>query len=178
MKRIMVIGCAGAGKSTFSRALSRLLPALELIHLDQVYWRANWEEPLHADWEKKVQQLVTKETWIMDGNYGRTMDLRIARADTIIFLNYATMTSLYRVCRRTWKYWKTTRPEMTEHCPERFDFNFLQYVALFNRTRRPQLLQKLNNLTTNQQVFILTNDKAVKAFLQQVSKKIINATPS
>ena len=90
MKRVMVIGCGGAGKSTFSKKLGQLT-GLEVIHLDQYYWKPNWEESDKEEWNQLATQLATKPSWIMDGNYGGTMDIRIARADTIIYLDFSTL---------------------------------------------------------------------------------------
>ena len=85
MQRILVIGCCGAGKSTFSKKLQSILK-LELIHLDQYYHKPNWEEPKKGEWDKIVNSLLQKPSWIMDGTYNRTMDVRIKSADTIIYL--------------------------------------------------------------------------------------------
>ena len=90
MQRIMVIGNCGAGKSTFSNRLSELV-GLEIIHLDQYYYRPNWSGINSADWEKMIIELSSKSHWIMDGNYGGTIDIRINNADTIIFLDYSSV---------------------------------------------------------------------------------------
>jgi hypothetical protein len=74
MKRIMVIGCCGSGKSTLSLKIQRIT-GLPLFHLDQYYWQPNWSEPSKEKWEKIVADLANKEEWIIDGNYGGTMDL-------------------------------------------------------------------------------------------------------
>lgn len=169
MEKVMIIGCAGAGKSTLARQLHEQRPQLPLLHLDQFYWQANWVEPPHEKWEKKLATLVKQPRWIMDGNYGRTMNLRFAQADTIIFLNYATSTCLYRVLRRTWQHLGQRRADMPEACLERFDLNFLHYVATFNWRRRRQLLQRLHNLPQQKKVFILHNDREVKQFIKQLN---------
>jgi adenylate kinase family enzyme len=80
----MVIGCSGSGKSSFSRKLSIKLK-LPLIHLDQKYWKPGWVEPEKAEWKRKMEKLVEKEKWVLDGNYGGTMNIRIERADAIVF---------------------------------------------------------------------------------------------
>ena len=88
MQKILVIGCCGAGKSTFSRKLNNIIN-LELIHLDQYYHKPNWEEPDKEKWEKIVSHLVQKPSWIMDGNYKGTFDVRFKEANTIIYLDYS-----------------------------------------------------------------------------------------
>lgn len=87
MKKVLVIGCCGAGKSTFSKTLQSILK-LELIHLDQYYHKPNWEEPEKEQWEGIVNNLVQKPSWIMDGNYKETFDVRFKEAD--LFLSQIT----------------------------------------------------------------------------------------
>ncbi len=90
LHKILVIGCCGAGKSTFSKKLQAILK-LELIHLDKYYHKPNWEEPKKVEWEKRVNNLVQKSSWIMDGNYSETMEIRIKNAETIIYLDYSIL---------------------------------------------------------------------------------------
>jgi adenylate kinase family enzyme len=85
-RRIVVTGLAGAGKSTFSRALAART-GLPLIHLDAHFWRPGWLEPPEHEWREQQRELLAGDAWIADGNYAGTLDMRLARADTIVFLN-------------------------------------------------------------------------------------------
>ncbi len=163
-KRILIIGCGGSGKSKLAEQLHQKLN-LSIIHLDQHYWKPNWVESQKGDWELTVNRLIQAPEWIMDGNYGGTMDLRIERADTIIFLYFPTITCIYRVVKRTIKYWGKTRPSMPRDCPERLNLEFLHYVQLYNRTRASSILDKLKKIEKEKNIFILRNDKDVKNFL-------------
>ena len=169
MQRTLVIGNCGAGKSTFSNRLSQLT-GLELIHLDQHYWKLNWQEPDPLDWKHSVDQLAAKSHWIMDGNYGGTMDARIQRADTLVFLDYPTAICLWRVTKRTLKYWRSVRPDMVAGCKERFDWNFYRYVATFNRERRGSLLHKLDKYKAQKQVMTFRTDKEAVSYLKKLSE--------
>jgi len=142
MNRIMVVGCCGAGKSTISRKLHEKT-GIPLFHLDQYYHQPNWEEPSTADWIAANHKLVEGDQWIIDGNYNSTMDIRMAKADAIIFMDYPTIKCFWRVITRIWKYHGQVRPDMPEGCPERFDLEFLHYVATFGYVKRPGLLKKL-----------------------------------
>jgi adenylate kinase family enzyme len=164
MKRTMIIGCCGAGKSTFSRALHSL-SKIELIHLDQHYWKPNWKETNSEDWKKIVQEFANKSSWIIDGNYGETMDIRIQRADTIIYLDYSTSICLKRVLFRTLKYWRKERPDMPDGCKERFDVEFFHYVATFNLKRRKKILKKLRAVKHKKKILIFRNRKETTKFL-------------
>lgn len=167
MDRLLIVGCCGAGKSTLSYSIKSIL-GHELIHLDQYYWKPDWVETPKEEWEAIVKDLIAKDQWIMDGNYGGTLDMRISRADTIVFLDASTPKCLYRVIKRILKYHGTTRPDMTYGCPERFDLNFLHYVASYNIRKRKSLLSKFQQLSTSKQVFILKSEVDIQYFLESL----------
>ena len=166
----MVIGCCGAGKSTFSKAL-HAITRLELIHLDQHYWKPDWEETDSEQWRATVQELAGRPAWIIDGNYGGTLDIRIERADTIIYLDYPTWKCLWRVIKRILKYRGRERPDMPKGCRERFDWNFLHYVATFNWRKRGPMMQKLNALKQEKRVEIFQNDQDAIRFLEHYQRE-------
>jgi len=166
----MILGCCGAGKSTLSKKLSRLTN-LELIHLDQHYWHPNWIETPTVEWTKIVNQLAAKPKWIIDGNYGGTVDSRLARADTIIYLDFSTIKCLWRITKRIWKYHGQKRPDMPEGCNERFDLEFYHYVATFNIRKRKKTLQELDALKGTKSILIFKNDKEVSDFLTKTNFK-------
>jgi adenylate kinase family enzyme len=85
-QRVIVTGLAGAGKSTFSKALSAKT-GIPLIHLDLEFWEPGWTEPAVDEWREKQRRLLAGDTWIADGNYKETLDLRLERADTVVFLD-------------------------------------------------------------------------------------------
>jgi adenylate kinase family enzyme len=85
-RRVVVTGIAGAGKSTFSRALSAKT-GLPVIHLDVHFWKPGWVEPSDDEWRETQRSLLTGDEWIVDGNYPATLDLRLERADTVVVLD-------------------------------------------------------------------------------------------
>jgi adenylate kinase family enzyme len=84
--RVLVIGMAGAGKSTFSRALSART-GLPVIHLDFHYWKPGWVKPSEEEWREKQRGLLAGPAWIADGNDLETLDVRLERAETVILLD-------------------------------------------------------------------------------------------
>ncbi len=137
-----MIGCAGSGKSTLARALSTNL-GLPLVHLDLEYWRPGWIEPSTEEWEARVRELCKTEEWVIDGNYSRTLELRLERADTAIFLDLPTASCLLGIVRR-FAHWRgRSRPDMPEGCSEKIDLEFVRYVLAYRRTRRPGMLARL-----------------------------------
>ena len=163
----MVIGCSGSGKSTFSKKLGAII-GLEVLHLDQHYWKPNWIESTPEEWREKVKDLSEKDSWIMDGNYSGTWDIRIPRADTIIFLNRSTWQCLKRITSRILKYRGTERPDMPEGCKERFDAEFYHYVATYNIRNRRKILKRLNSLKDQKEVIILKSDEESELFLNEL----------
>ncbi|WP_197992848.1 MULTISPECIES: DNA topology modulation protein [Nostocaceae] len=169
MQKIMIIGSGGAGKSTLARELGRILD-LDVIHLDAFYWNPGWVETAKDEWQIIIQDLIKRDSWIMDGNYGNTLDLRLPVADMVIFLDFTRLLCLLRVMQRRWQYAGKSRPDMSSGCPERLNWEFCKYIWSYPIARRPNILQRLSNLTSNQQVFILRNPREVREFLQKISQ--------
>ncbi len=142
MERVLVVGCSGAGKTCFSECLA-VRTGLPLVHLDRHFWRAGWAQPEKEIWHRQVSALIADETWIMDGNYGGCLDLRLARADTVFFLDMPRWLTLVRVIRRTLAYLGRSRADLAPDCIERFDPGFLKYIWSFRRDHRPRLMQAL-----------------------------------
>ena len=168
LQKILVIGGCGAGKSTFSKKVQSILN-LEIIHLDQYYHKPNWEETEQDEWEKIVNSLVQKPSWIMDGNYASSFDIRFKYADTIIYLDYPTILCFWRVIKRIFKYHGVTRSDMANGCKEQFDLEFLHFVATFNYKNRIGIINKLNLIKNKKKVYILKTDKQADKFLAQIS---------
>lgn len=144
MERVLVIGCGGSGKTRLARTLAERLE-LPLVHLDREYWHPGWIEPAREDWEARVRELCAGERWIMDGNYGGTLRLRLGRADTVIFLDLATATCLRGILHRYLRWRGKVRPDLPQGCTESIDLQFVRYVLRYRRTRRPRLLDQLSS---------------------------------
>jgi adenylate kinase family enzyme len=127
MRKVLVIGSGGAGKSTFARRLGARLK-IKVIHLDSLYWRPGWAETPKAEWLKCVEELLKEESWIMDGNYSGTLELRLESCDTVIFLDLPRSVCLWRVVKRLLQYRNRSRPDMADECPEKLNLEFLRWV--------------------------------------------------
>ncbi len=171
MKRIMVIGCCGAGKSTFSRKL-HAISNIDLYPLDKYYWKPNWVETEAEEWDGIVKELSEQEEWIIDGNYARTMDIRLKRADTVIFLDCSTLKCLWRITKRTLQYYRKKRPDMASNCKEKFDADFYLYVATFNFKKRKKLINKIQKFQSVKSIYIFKNDFEINQFLDEVEKSM------
>ncbi len=166
MKKIIVIGSGGAGKSTFSRRLGEKL-GIPVIHLDQLYWRPNWEKTPKAEWEATVAELLKGESWIMDGNFGGTREMRMHAADTIIFLDIPRRVCLYRAIKRAIKYRGRNRPDMAEGCNEKFDLEFLLWVWNYKNRSRKNLMEELRSFQ-EKKIFVFNTSLAPEQLLSQM----------
>lgn len=167
MQRVLIIGSGGAGKSTLARALAART-GLPLIHLDALYWQPGWVEPDKAQWRTRIESLVAGQRWIMDGNYGGTLDARLAACDTVIFLDLLAWRCMLRVLRRRMAHRGRTRPDMGAGCPEKLDRAFLHWIWTYPRRRRPDILRRLTMLRADQQAVVLRSDRDVKSWLASV----------
>lgn len=111
---------------------------------------------------------MNKEEWIMDGNYGGTMDIRLNAADTIIFLDIHRTICIYRALKRMWQYRNKSRPDMAEGCKEKFDFDFYKWIWYYPKTKRPDIVKKLTQLSAHKKVIILKSPKEVKHFIEEL----------
>jgi adenylate kinase family enzyme len=98
-RRILVLGSSGSGKTTFSNQLADILN-LKLIHLDAHFWKPGWLPTPHEEWRNVLSALTEQESWIMDGTYERTLELRIPAADAIVIIETSRWSCLWRVLKR------------------------------------------------------------------------------
>lgn len=100
MRKINVIGTTGSGKSTFSKRLAEKL-GYPCIQMDQLFWKSDWVESSDEEFIPKVESAVSGESWVLDGNYSRTNDIKWRSADTIIWLDYSYPRTFFQLLRRT-----------------------------------------------------------------------------
>lgn len=167
MKKVLIIGCCGAGKSTLALKLAPILQ-LPLFHLDQLYWQPGWVESSQEDFEIRLKEVLKSESWLIDGNYSRTLKQRAELADAIIFLDFSTFDCITGVLKRIFSGYGKVRKDMTVGCPERFDLEFISYVVNFARDQRPKLMDCLAEIPESKQVITLKNRKMVEQFLTSI----------
>ncbi|WP_243420718.1 AAA family ATPase [Micromonospora globispora] len=146
MQRILIVGSPGAGKSTLSHEVARRLD-LPLIHLDRHYWRPGWVASDEARFRAEVAGIAARPAWVMDGNYGATLDLRLPRADLLVLCDPPRLLCLARVLRRRWVHRATPRSDLPAGCPERIDLEFLRYVWHYPRRSRHRVFAALDVAT-------------------------------
>lgn len=169
MKQILVIGSSGAGKSTFSRRLGEITK-LPVVHLDVLHWKPDWTEPDKKEWQYTVEKALKADRWIMDGNFGGTLAMRLEKCDTVIFLDLPRELCVYRVLKRVVTYRNGTRPDMAPGCAEKFDWKFLKWVWNFPRDSKPKVEALLKKFENEKTVIRLKSKREVENFLVNLSK--------
>ena len=166
MDSIMIIACGGSGKSTLAQQLGQKL-GLPVIHLDKLFWTPGWVSIPKEEFDRVHADAVSKEKWIIDGNFDRTIPVRLKRCDTVIYLDFSRFACLMGVLKRVVTTYGKVRPDMGEDCPERIDLDFLKWVWNFNKNKRERNYRLLNE-TEGVRVIILKNRRMVKKFLSEV----------
>ena len=165
MERIMIIGCGGAGKSTLARQLGEKLD-LPVVHLDKIWWApGNWQHATREEFDARLMREMEKPQWILDGNFNRTLEYRLEKCDTVIYLDLPRIVCLTSWLGRVIKNWGTARPDMAEGCNEWFDPEMAKWIWRFNKQNRKRYLQMLSGLE-GKRVYILRNRREVKKFLE------------
>lgn len=169
MKKILIIGNSGAGKTTFAHKLARKLN-LPLVHLDKLYWHGEWQRLSNEDFDFLVQKELEKPEWIIDGNFNRTISHRMKYCDTIIFFDFNTISCLWGITKRLIKNYGKTRMDMGGNCIERFDSNktmLYRNVLNFNKNYRKDYYSLLNK-AKDVKVVVFKNRKQIRRFLKDI----------
>ena len=165
MKKILVIGCPGSGKSTFSRKL-HVCTGLPLCHLDLLYWNEDKTTVEKEVFLGRLRQVLRGETWIIDGNYASTLPLRLEFCDTVMFLDYPAELCLQGIAERRGK----PRADMPWVETEVEDEEFLSFVRNFSVQTRPKLLKLLEE-QGDKEIYTFKNRQEAEDFLTKLQKR-------
>lgn len=164
MRKVLVIGSGGSGKSTLSKLMGEKL-GIEVFHLDKFYWRSGWVKPNSDEWAQTVEELLARDVWIIDGNYSGTLRRRVESCDTIVFLDLSKLVCLWRICKRRLSYRRQSRPDMAAGCYERLNLEFVSWVLNYSRRSRPKVLELIKLNSAEKKIVWLKSPQQVKAFL-------------
>ena len=140
MKKVLIIGNPGSGKTTFAKALAQKT-GLPLVHLDQLYWCGQWEHRSREEFDALLQEQLEKPAWIIDGNFHRTLPHRLNYCDTVFYFDLPTVTCLWGVTCRVFQNHGKSRDDMGGNCPEHFDRQKLalyRSILAFKRLHRKE----------------------------------------
>jgi adenylate kinase family enzyme len=161
---VAIIGSGGAGKSTFARELGERT-GLPVIHLDALFWGPNWAPMPKPEWIELERTLIAGERWIMDGNYGSTQDLRLPRADTVIFLDIPRLVCLWSVITRWVRHRRRARTDLPQN-HDKLELEFLRWIWTYPRLKRPEVLARLAAMPPTTRVVRLRSRREMREFLE------------
>ena len=161
MKKVIVIGCPGSGKSTVSRALHNKT-GIPLYHLDMMYWNADKTTVEKSVFLERLSVVLEKDEWIIDGNYGSTMELRMAACDTVIFLDYPLDMCLDGINERRGK----PRSDMPWIETEE-DAEFIEFIKSYNEQQKPKVLELLEKYS-DKNIIVFKSREQANGFLLQI----------
>ena len=158
MKKVIVIGCPGSGKSTVSRALHNKT-GIPLYHLDMMYWNADKTTVEKSVFLERLSDVLEKDEWIVDGNYDSTMELRMVACDTVIFLDYPLDVCLDGIRERRGK----PRSDMPWIETEE-DEEFIEFIRNYNEQQKPKVIELFEKYS-DKNIIILESREQADAFL-------------
>lgn len=158
MERILVIGCPGSGKSTFSRKLNKIIN-IPLYHLDMMYWNKDKTTVEKNLFYENLDKVLQSDKWIIDGNYQSSMEQRIKQCDTIIFLDYSLDVCLEGIKERRGKE-RSDIPWVSHED----DLDFIEFIKNYNTNNKPIVLDLLKKYS-NKDIYVFSNRDEADKFL-------------
>ena len=165
IKKAIVIGCPGSGKSTFSKKLSKITD-LPLYHLDMIWHKKDKINVSREEFDNSLKNIMSKNTWIIDGNYARTLEVRIKECDTIFFLDIPTEICLKNVEKRI----GTPRDDMP-WIEEYFDEDFKKWIIDFPTRELTKIYSLLEHYKNSKNIIIFKSLEEVDAYLLNTNIK-------
>lgn len=164
--RVAIIGCPGSGKTTFSNSFGAVF-SREVVHLDKVLWRKNWEMPSYDQRKIIHDGIIEQNSWIIDGMWKSHLEDRIKRATLVIFLDYKRSICVWRALKRRIKYSGKQRDDIADGCLEKLDGYFMRYIWTFRKKSRPQILKILSQHSYIK-IIQLKTPKQTETFLREL----------
>ena len=164
MKRIAIVGISGSGKSTLANKLGKKLNR-PIIHLDKLYWDKDWKEKYATkeEFRRVAEELAKQDSWIIDGNYRSTIDSRLERADTIVFLDLPKWQCLWRVFKRIFN--RNQPFDRPEGAKEKIDWALVKFIITYPSH---EMRVRIENYKDKKKVFVAKNDKETNTILEML----------
>jgi adenylate kinase family enzyme len=164
MERILVIGCPGGGKTTFATTLGKRL-GIPVHHLDWHFWKENRRPTPQDEFRETLKQLMQESRWILDGNFTKSIDIRIAEADTIILFDFPKAINLWRTFKRFLQHFGSVRPDMGGGNKEALVWKHVKYIITFPRK---EFVRNVTSLAEGKNLIVLRNPRAAQDFLNSL----------
>jgi len=173
MDRIAIIGCGGSGKTHLANQLATLFN-LPLTHLDGLYYDADWNPLPQEEFAALQHDLMAGHRWLIEGNYASTLPIRLAAADTVIFLDVHALTCLTGIAQRRWRYQGGQHAK--DGVYDRITWNFVRYIWGYRKTMRPKVRQLLGEHGSKARLVTLTSRRQAARFVAQLRAETATRT--
>lgn len=164
MDRIAILGCGGSGKTVLARRLAERL-GLTVTNLDALYYDDTWSALPQDKFAAIQRELVAADRWLIEGNYASTLPIRLARADTVIFLDLPALTCLWGIAQRRWHY---RGGQHADGVYDRITRSFVKYILGYRRTMRPRVNTLVAEHGRHVQYLQFTSRRRANQFLRQL----------
>lgn len=165
MKKVIVIGSPGAGKSVFSKKLKNITN-LPLYHLDMLWHKPDRTNISKEKFDEELKKILKKDKWIMDGNYQRTLEMRLKECDTAFLLDYPLEVCLSGAQSRIGK-----KREDLPWLEEKFDENFKNWILNFEKEKLPQIYDLLDKYKENKNIVIFKSREEADNYIKNIIKE-------
>ncbi|MHA3914331.1 P-loop NTPase family protein [Halovulum sp. GXIMD14793] len=167
MKRVMIIGQPGGGKSWLAAEMGRIT-GLPVVHIDKIHWQSGWVERSRAEKGRLCAEVHARDAWIFEGGHSATWPERLARADTLIWADAPLWLRYLRVLRRTAFSYGQVRPDMAEGCPEQLSWEFLRWIWNTRHSARRKMQTIFDDPPAHLVCHHLRGPGPVRAFLRDL----------
>ncbi len=159
MEKIIIIGCSGSGKSTFARKLSAKTN-IPLYYLDMIWHKPDKTTLTEREFDEQLSALLNQDTWIIDGNYQRTLEMRLKKCDTVFLLDIPTHICLEGAKSRIGKQ-RVDLPWLETE----FEEDFQQWIYQYPNKSLPKIMELLDKYKNDKQIIIFKSRDEAENFL-------------
>ena len=162
MKRAVVIGCSGSGKSVFSRKL-RDVTGLTLYYLDMIWHKPDGTNISRDEFDEKLRSIMSRDSWIIDGNYQRTLETRIKACDTVFLFDLPTEICIEGALSRIGK-----KREDMPWFENELDPQFRQWIESFRENQLPEIYRLLEKYKNGRQIVVFRTREQADKFIEKL----------